>query len=69
MRLNSVYVGRTSLAEKAPPADAAVAAYKGLARVEQAYRPLKTTRLDLRPLLDTWERWAWPMSHCRDFDA
>ena len=49
-RLDGVYVVRTSLAEETLGADAAVAAYKGLARVERAFRSLKTTQLELRPL-------------------
>ena len=49
-RLDGVYVVRTSLSEQALGADAAVAAYKALARVERAFRSLKTTQLELRPL-------------------
>ena len=49
-RLDGVYVVRTSLAGETLGADAAVAAYKGLARVERAFRSLKTTQLELRPL-------------------
>ena len=49
-RLDGVYVVRTSLTEQALGADAAVAAYKALARVERAFRSLKTTQLELRPL-------------------
>ena len=49
-RLDGIYVVRTSLAQDALGADAAVAAYKSLARVERAFRSLKTTQLHLRPV-------------------
>ena len=49
-RLDGIYVVRTSLAKDALGADAAVAAYKSLARVERAFRSLKTTQLHLRPV-------------------
>ena len=49
-RLDGVYVVRTSLSEETLGADAAVAAYKSLARVERALRSLKTTPLEVRPL-------------------
>ena len=49
-RLDGIYVVRTSLSEETLGADAAVAAYKSLARVERAFRSLKTTQLEVRPL-------------------
>ncbi len=49
-RLDGIYVVRTSLPAEALGADAAVAAYKSLARVERAFRSLKTTQLHLRPV-------------------
>ncbi len=58
-RLDGVYVVRTSLAEEALAADAAVAAYKGVAHVERAFRSLKTTQLELRPL------YAYSAEHVR----
>ena len=44
-RLDGLYVVRTNL-----DALAAVAAYKSLSQVEHAFRSLKTTRLDIRPV-------------------
>ena len=44
-RLDGIYVVRTNL-----DAQAAVAAYKSLSQVERAFRSLKTTRLDIRPV-------------------
>ena len=49
-RLDGVYVVRASLSKDTLGADAAVAACKSLARVERAFRSLKTTQLELRPL-------------------
>ena len=49
-RLDGIYVVRTNLPADALEADAAVAAYKSLARVERAFRSLKTTQLQVRPL-------------------
>jgi Transposase DDE domain len=49
-RLDGIYVLRTGLpkAELAP--EAVVLAYKGLARVEQAFRSLKTLDIEVRPV-------------------
>jgi hypothetical protein len=49
-RLDGFYVIRTSLEAKALAADSVVGAYKGLARVERAFRSLKTVDLHLRPI-------------------
>jgi Transposase DDE domain len=54
--LDGIYVLRTNVpAESLNPA-AAVAAYKSLARVERAFRSLKTVDLELRPVF----HWAAP---------
>ena len=49
-RLDGFYVIRTSLEDKALAADNVVGAYKSLARVERAFRSLKTVDLQLRPI-------------------
>src|SRR5947208_1940454 len=49
-RLDGFYVIRTSVEAKGLAADTVVAAYKGLARVERAFRSLKTVDLHLRPI-------------------
>ena len=49
-RLDGFYVIRTSLEDKALAADNVVGAYKSLARVERAFRSLKTVDLHLRPI-------------------
>jgi len=49
-RLDGFYVIRTSLEDKALAADDVVGAYKSLARVERAFRSLKTVDLHLRPI-------------------
>ena len=49
-RLDGIYVVRTSLGKEALGPDAAVVAYQGLTRVERAFRSLKTTQLEVRPL-------------------
>jgi transposase len=49
-RLDGFYVIRTSLEDKALAAENVVGAYKGLARVERAFRSLKTVDLHLRPI-------------------
>jgi Transposase DDE domain len=49
-RLDGFYVIRTSVEDKALAADNVVGAYKGLARVERAFRSLKTVDLHLRPI-------------------
>ncbi len=48
--LDGIYVVRTSVPKDKLAAEEAVAAYKRLARVERAFRNLKTERLHLRPL-------------------
>ena len=49
-RLDGIYVVRTSLPPDAIGSDDAVRAYKSLARVERAFRTLKTSRLEVRPV-------------------
>jgi hypothetical protein len=49
-RLDGFYVIRTSVEDNAMVADNVVGAYKGLARVERAFRSLKTVDLHLRPI-------------------
>jgi hypothetical protein len=49
-RLDGFYVIRTSLEDQALSADNVVGAYKSLARVERAFRSLKTVDLHLRPI-------------------
>jgi hypothetical protein len=49
-RLDGFYVIRTSLEDKTLAAEGVVGAYKGLARVERAFRSLKTVDLHLRPI-------------------
>jgi hypothetical protein len=49
-RLDGFYVIRTSVEDKALAADGVVGAYKGLARVERAFRSLKTVDLHIRPI-------------------
>jgi hypothetical protein len=48
--LDGFYVLRTSLPAEALDAAATVRAYKGLARVERAFRSLKTVDLEVRPV-------------------
>ena len=48
--LDGIYVVRTSLAAERREASAAVAAYKSLARIERAFRSIKTTQLRVRPV-------------------
>ncbi|HSD31856.1 MAG TPA: IS1634 family transposase [Gemmatimonadales bacterium] len=48
--LDGLYVLRTSLPAAAMPAADAVRAYKSLARVEHAFRSLKTVDLEVRPI-------------------
>ncbi|MBL8670208.1 MAG: IS1634 family transposase [Alphaproteobacteria bacterium] len=48
--LDGIYVLRTSLAPQALDAAATVAAYKGLAGVERAFRSCKTVDLEVRPI-------------------
>ena len=49
-RLDGFYVIRTSVEDKVLAADNVVGAYKGLARVERAFRSLKTVDLHIRPI-------------------
>jgi transposase len=49
-RLDGFYVIRTSVEDNALAADNVVGAYKGLARVERAFRSLKTVDLHIRPI-------------------
>jgi transposase len=49
-RLDGFYILRTSVEDTALAADDVVGAYKGLARVERAFRSLKTVDLHLRPI-------------------
>lgn len=48
--LDGIYVVRTSLTEERASAAEAVRSYKKLARVERAFRTIKTTDLDVRPI-------------------
>ena len=48
--LDGIYVVRTTVATAALGDDAVVAAYKNLARVERAFRSLKTVDLQVRPI-------------------
>jgi len=49
-RLDGFYVIRTNVEDKALAANDVVGAYKGLARVERAFRSLKTVDLHIRPI-------------------
>ena len=49
-RLDGFYVIRTSVEDKALAPESVVGAYKSLARVERAFRTLKTVDLHLRPI-------------------
>ena len=49
-RLDGFYVIRTSVEDKALAADNVVGAYKSLARVERAFRSMKTVDLHIRPI-------------------
>jgi hypothetical protein len=49
-RRDGFYVIRTSVEDKALAAESVVGAYKSLARVERAFRSLKTVDLHLRPI-------------------
>lgn len=55
-RLDGIYVIRTSVEADALSAGETVQAYKDLARVERAFRCLKTVDLDIRPI----RHWAAP---------
>ncbi len=58
-RLDGVYVIRTSLDPEAIGPEAAVVAYKSLAQVERAFRILKASRLEIRPVH------VWSEDHVR----
>jgi len=60
-RLDGFYVIRTSVEDKALAAENVVGAYKSLARVERAFRSLKTVDLHLRRISP---RGCAPMSSC-----
>ena len=49
-RLDGIYIVRTSLDEDTLGAEETVEAYKSLATVERAFRSIKTTRLEVRPV-------------------
>jgi transposase len=49
-RLDGLYVIRTSLSAEAMSAAQAVQSYKDLARVERAFRAIKSTDLEIRPI-------------------
>ncbi len=49
-QLDGIYIIRTSLDEQQLGAEQTVEAYKSLARVERAFRSLKTSQLQLRPV-------------------
>src|SRR4029453_18657465 len=49
-RLDGLYVIRTSVPATTMTAERAVGAYKALARVERAFRSLKTVDLEIRPV-------------------
>ena len=55
-RLDSIYVIRTNLSEETLGDRAVVHAYKSLARVERAFRSLKTVLLKVRPIFHWRER-------------
>ena len=48
--LDGIYVIRTNVAAETLSAEQVVAGYKGLSKVERAFRSLKTTMLHLRPI-------------------
>jgi hypothetical protein len=56
LRLDGIYVIRTSLAAKVLDDTASVRAYKSLAHVERAIRSIKTVDLQVRPIF----HWAAP---------
>jgi len=56
MRLDGIYVIRTSLAARVLDDTASVRAYKSLAQVERAIRSIKTVDLQIRPIF----HWAAP---------
>jgi hypothetical protein len=49
-KLDGIYVLRTNLTTEQSDASATVRSYKGLARVERAFRCMKTVDLDIRPV-------------------
>jgi hypothetical protein len=59
-RLDGFYVIRTNVEDKVLTADSVVGAYKGLARVERAFRSLKTVDLHIRPIHQPIHHWLAP---------
>ena len=49
-RLDGIYIIRTSVGKEQLGAEQAVSAYKGLCRVERAFRSIKTASLQVRPI-------------------
>ena len=49
-RLDGIYIVRTSLDKDAIGTNEAVEAYKSLSRVERAFRNMKNSRLEVRPI-------------------
>ena len=62
-RLDGFYVIRTSVVDKTLAASDVVGAYKGLARVERAFRSLKTVDLHIRPI----HHWLAPRARAHVF--
>jgi hypothetical protein len=62
-RLDGIYVLRTTLAADALDAAGTVRAYKGLARVERAFRSIKTVDIEVRPVF----HWAEDRVHAHIF--
>ena len=62
-RLDGFYVIRTSVEDKALAADRVGGAYRDLARVERAFRSLKTVDLHIRPI----HRWLAPRVRAQVF--
>ncbi len=56
--LDGLYVVRTSLPEETLDAEGTVSAYKGLSRVERAFRSLKTVDLKVRPIYHYTSDWV-----------
>ena len=57
--LDGIYVVRTNVSAETLSAEQVVAGYKRLSHVEQAFRSLKTTMLQLRPI------YPWRDEHIR----
>ena len=54
--LDGIYVIRTSVASETFPSESAVRAYKDLAKVERAFRCMKTIDLKVRPIYHWWDK-------------